>query len=103
MGKSVPETLIMQIEQDKKNEIEQDTFNNFNTLNHTQEAPIVNKNIQYIQSPFNNNIQQRQIQNIKHQAHTPTPPHKYSPQYAAYVGAQSRAKASARIKLGGVF
>jgi len=101
MGKSVPETLIMQIEQDKKNEIEQDTFNNFNTLNNSQETQIVNKNIHYIPSPVNHNIHQRQFQNIKQQQ--PAPPHKYSQQYAAYVGAQPRAQASARIKLGGVF
>jgi hypothetical protein len=31
------------------------------------------------------------------------PPHKYSPQYAAYVGVKPRAQASARIGLGGAF
>lgn len=31
------------------------------------------------------------------------PPHKYSPQYASYVGVKSRAQASARVGLGGVF
>jgi hypothetical protein len=31
------------------------------------------------------------------------PPHKYSPQYAAYIGAKPRAQASARVGLGGVF
>jgi hypothetical protein len=30
-------------------------------------------------------------------------PHKYSPQYAAYIGAKPRAQASARVGLGGVF
>ena len=100
MGKSVPETLIRQIEEDKKNEIEQDTFNNFNTINRAQETSVVNKNIHYIPSPINHNINQIPIQNIKQ---PPAPPHKYSQQYAAYVGAQPRAQASARIKLGGVF
>lgn len=31
------------------------------------------------------------------------PPHKYSPEYAAYIGAKSRAQASARIRLGGAY
>jgi hypothetical protein len=31
------------------------------------------------------------------------PPHKYSPQYAAYIGARPRAKASARVGLGGAY
>jgi hypothetical protein len=33
----------------------------------------------------------------------PNPPHIYSPQYAAYVGAKSRAQASVRIGLGGAY
>ena len=32
-----------------------------------------------------------------------TPPNKFSPQYAGYVGAKPRAQASARVGLGGVF
>ena len=31
------------------------------------------------------------------------PPNKYSPQYAAYIGAKPRAQASARIGMGGAF
>ena len=33
----------------------------------------------------------------------PPPPNKYSPEYAAYIGAKPRAQASARIRLGGAF
>jgi hypothetical protein len=35
--------------------------------------------------------------------HSQRPPHKYSPQYAAYVGAKPRAQASARVGMGGVY
>ena len=31
------------------------------------------------------------------------PPNKFSPQYAAYIGAKPRAQASARVGLGGIF
>ena len=31
------------------------------------------------------------------------PPNKFSPQYAAYIGAKPRAQASARVGLGGVY
>ena len=74
MGKQVPLSLIKQIEEDKKQETKEDTFNNFQ-----------GNKVQIIQ-------QQRQ-----------QPPHKFSPQYAAYVGAKPRAQASARVGLGGVF
>ena len=80
MGKQVPETLIRQIEEDKRKETQEDSFNNF------QEQP---QNIQ-----VNQVRQTQQVNQV---------PHKFSPQYAAYVGAKSRAQASARIGLGGVF
>jgi hypothetical protein len=37
------------------------------------------------------------------QIHPPPPPHKFSPQYANYVGAKPRAQASAKIRLGGAY
>ena len=46
--------------------------------------------------PYQNN-------HVSRMPHPPPPPHKYSPQYAAYVGARPRAQASARIGLGGAF
>jgi hypothetical protein len=33
----------------------------------------------------------------------PQAPHKYSPQYASYIGAKPRAQASARISMGGIY
>ena len=57
----------------------------------------------------NNNIIQRppvQYQNFVQQPMRPNIPpniNKYSPQYAAYIGAKPRAQASARVKLGGIY
>jgi len=79
MGKQVPQTLLNQIAQDKMKEIESDSFNNFNK---STPVPVM----------YQNYIQQKQ-----------PVPNKYSPQYAAYIGAKPRAQASARIRLGGAF
>ena len=81
-GKQVPITLLKQIQRDKVDTIKNDAFN-VNTSS--------NENQQYIKK----NIP------IKHQP----PPNKYSPHYAQYIGAPSRASASAsaRIRLGGVY
>jgi hypothetical protein len=100
MGKQVPEGLIRQIEQDKRKEIHEDAFNNFqstqmeddNNKNNTNTS-IINHNIRYAPTQYYSATQRQPS----------TPPNKYSPQYAAYIGAQPRAQASARIRLGGVF
>ena len=108
MGKQVPPKLIYEIEQAKKREIEEDVYNNFNNnpLNTThlntnlvtpvyQQPPVTQ--VPYPQQiPYQNN----HISRIPSQM---APPHKYSPQYAAYVGARPRAQASARIGLGGAY
>ena len=95
MGKQIPETLLRQIEDDKRKEVEQDAFNNF-----TQEKD------------YNDNTsinQEQYYKTMTNYGHTNygnpivPPPNKYSPQYASYVGAPPRAQASARIRLGGVF
>jgi hypothetical protein len=85
MGKQVPDGLIKQIEEDKKKEIQEDGFNNFNSMRHNNDD-----NDDYPQQQY----PQKYPQQV---------PHKYSPQYAAYVGAKTRAQASARIRLGGVY
>jgi hypothetical protein len=84
MGKQIPQTLLQQIEQDKKNEINEDSFNNPTQQEQEQ-------------------VQQRQPNYYRPQLQTPPPPNKYSPQYAAYIGARPRAQASARIGLGGMY
>jgi hypothetical protein len=112
MNKQVPPKLIYEIEQAKKKEIEEDVYNNFNNnpLNNNplnaqpvtpvypqqqQQNPVTH--VPYTQQmPYQNNHLSRIPQ-------PPPPPHKYSPHYAAYVGARPRAQASARIGLGGAF
>ena len=76
MGKQVPPELLRQIAIDKQKEIEQDSYNNFNKTNNDEEL------VQYPSQP-----------------HPPPrpPPHKYSPQYAAYIGAKPRAQTSGRV------
>ena len=91
MGKQIPETLLRQIEDDKRKEVEQDAFNNFRQESHD------NDNNEQYYTTMNTHNQYRQPQRQM------GPPNKYSPQYANYVGAQPRAQASARIRLGGVF
>lgn len=82
MGKTVPDNLIKQIENDKRVEVEADTFN---------------RNIMPPQQP---QLSQKQPQR---QQKSQTIPHKFSPEYAKAVGQKPRAQASARIGLGGVF
>jgi len=88
MGKVVPQELLKQIAQDKNNEIQRDSFNNFNNFNNkqTHSEPIL--------PPYPQ-------QNISHQqVRQQPPPHKYSPQYANYIGAKPRAQVSARVGMG---
>jgi hypothetical protein len=94
MGKQVPATLIRQIEEDKKKEIQEDIFNNTNTNTNT------NNNLR------SNSEQGRRVhfaeQHLKQQQQQQIP-HKFSPQYANYIGAKPRAQASANIRLGGLY
>lgn len=106
MGKPIPDTLIKQLEEDKRKEIEQDAFNNFNNSNSQYQEeqfnyPSFNTMIPNQQIPsIHTNIQQYYVQR---QMPPPPPPNKYSPQYAAYIGVKPRAQASARIGLGGAY
>jgi hypothetical protein len=99
-GKSIPENLIKQIQQDQNNEINEDSYNNFsnpnfkeNNENQEQDKMLyINKNNHPIyQLPNGENYN-----NFK-------PPHKFSYQYARYIGAKSAAQPSARLKLGGIY
>ena len=99
MGKQVPPKLMYEIEQAKKREIEEDVYNNFNmqpvTPVYQQPTPVP----QFVtRVPYQNGHISRQ-----QMMPPPPPPNKYSPQYAAYVGARPRAQASARIGLGGAY
>ncbi len=83
MGKQVPESLIKQIEEDKKKETKEDLFNNFKSGQEQQ------KRVHFAEQQ-----QQQQQQQV---------PNKFSQQYASFIGAKPRAQASAKIRLGGVF
>ena len=78
-GRQVPQELLRQIELDKSKEVANDAFNS--NIVRPPAAPL--QVIRQLPPPV------KQI------------PHKYSPQYAAYVGAKPRAQASARIGMGG--
>ena len=85
MGKPVPQTLLHQIAEGRKTVINNDSFNNFQGAPNNAEPPRPIRPPQAIQRA------------------QPPPPHRYSPQYAAYVGAKPRAQASARIGMGGTY
>ena len=87
MGKPVPHTLLQQIAEGRKNVVKNDSFNNFQAQTNNAEA----------QRP------PRPPQQVIHRAQQQQAPHKYSQQYAAYVGAKPRAQASARIGMGGTY
>ena len=128
MGRAVPPELLRQIQEDKRKEIEEDSFNNFNKKQEGEddenesETPSEDlmgyykyHKIQEQQQKIHQNQQPRQpiYQNFvnpqsgRHISKIPIqiqrPPNKFSPQYAAYIGAKPRAQASARVGLGGVY
>ena len=95
MGKQVPLNLMKQIEEDRKKAASEDAFNQFGnniikTSNIIQRPPV----------QYQNFVQQQQQQ---HRKNVPANINKYSPQYAAYIGAKPRAQASARVRLGGAY
>ena len=85
MGKQVPDSLIRQIEEDKKKEIHEDLFNNFKNNSQPQPQQEQQKRVHFAEQ------QKQQV------------PNKFSQQYATFIGAKPRAQASAKIRLGGVF
>ncbi len=118
MGKQVPQSLLKEVAEGKKQEIQKDLYNDFNRANEPgsahHETPD-NDNNEGLTTVFHPQIYQQHVQN-GHLSRIPAhmanprqfnrqqpPPNKYSPQYAAYVGAKPRAQASARIRLGGAF
>ena len=90
MGRSIPEKLMEQIKQDKKDEINEDSYNQ-------QHHPQVQRPQHYPRQHYSQHQQSQQ------HPLPPPPPHKYSPQYAAYIGAKPRAQPSAKIRLGGAY
>ena len=112
MGKQVPQSLLQEIANAKKQEIEQDAYNNIgNTSLNSDKSSDTNRsehmNNQQIYQSYSQNGHlsriPRQMANPQQYYRQQPPPHKYSPEYAAYIGAKSRAQASARIRLGGAY
>lgn len=118
MGKQVPPELLRQIEEDKRKEIQEDSFNNFNNKNDSECEEEPQYSHHNTSNTYNNGvagktpqpIYQNFVQNhhiskmpVHNQRHNQNPPHIFSPQYANYVGAKPRAQASAKVRLGGVY
>jgi len=100
MGKQVPPSLLQQIAEGKRQEINLDSFNNFdqgNKQDDFEEPPQPPVRNQFIP---NNHISRVPPQQFHRQQ---PPPNKFSPQYASYIGVKPRAQASARIGMGGAF
>ena len=110
LGKIIPPDFLRQLEEDKRKDIEEDAFNNFsskNTQNEINEQQTHHNNNQQYHRVYQQNNYQQQHQQPNNVLRVPTRPqavpNKYSPQYAAYVGAKPRSQASARISMGGAF
>jgi len=119
MGKPVPQSLLMEIEESKKKEVQNDAFNNLKNTNFVVEEHDRNQT-QTIQGQARQQIlQSHPLQSHPLQSHPqkfynpgyPIPNqqqqqqniNKYSPAYAQYIGQKPRAQPSARIRLGGVY
>ena len=112
MGKQVPQSLLQEIANAKKQEIEQDAYNNIGNsgLNSDKSSDTNSREHMNNQQIYQSHSQNGHLSRIPTQMANPQqyyrqqpPPHKYSPEYAAYIGAKSRAQASARIRLGGAY
>jgi hypothetical protein len=107
MGKQVPQGLLQQIADGKREEIEQDAFNNFNQNNQQdEEEPVHHFYPQQVHQQQQQHFYPAQPYQIHQQQQfhrQQPPPNKYSPQYAAYIGVKPRAQASARIGMGGAY
>jgi hypothetical protein len=112
MGKQVPQSLLQEIANAKKQEIDQDAYNNIGNsgLNSDKSSDTNSSEHMNNQQIYQSYSQNGHLSRIPTQMANPQqyyrqqpPPHKYSPEYAAYIGAKSRAQASARIRLGGAY
>ena len=100
MGRSIPEKLMEQIKQDKKDEINEDAYNQ---PQHKPEQHQPKYHPQHQRPHHYSRQHYSQHQQTQQQPPPPQPPHKYSPQYATYIGAKPRAQPSAKIRLGGAY
>jgi hypothetical protein len=112
MGKEIPLSLKSQIIEDNKS-LNVETFNGVKNEDSPQYA-YQNDNQHYNQNynqHYNQNYNQNYNQHYNQKftqpqnptTHNKIAPHKFSHEYAAFIGAKSKAQPSAVIKLGGVF
>jgi hypothetical protein len=113
MGKQVPPELAQSIADDYRREVEGDAYNNFGGGGASDGDDNCDHNgaekydgvVRFAQRPISGirmPVSQRQPQVTQRHPWSQVP-QKYSPQYAAYIGARPRAQASARISLGGAY
>jgi N-terminal region of glycosyl transferase group 7 len=108
MGKEIPLSLKSQIIEDNKS-LNPETFNGEkkeDSLQYAYQNDYRNYNQHYNQhynQYYNQHSNQQFTQPPNTAAHNNIPPHKFSHEYAAFIGAKPKAQSSARIKLGGVF
>ena len=88
MGRQVPPELLKQLEEDRKKEIEEDSFN-LKKAHYGDETPRIPLNQNFIHNEHIKQIQK--------------PLNKFSPQYANYIGVRPKAQSSARFGLGGLY
>lgn len=115
-GQRVPEGLLREIQEDKKNEIKNDVYNKLNDVRNE----IVNEQNRFFVAPPQQQrpqIQQRPVQQQQRQQMQQRPQQMqqqqqqqprsaaniYSAEYARSIGVKPRAQASAKIRLGGIF
>jgi hypothetical protein len=111
-NKPIPQSLLKQIEEEKRKEIEEDSFNNFNKNKDSQSQKVSLNNQNPPQQPPQQQPQQQPQPQPQQQPSQPKAlnntfhniiPNKFSRQYAKYIGQPPKAQASARIRLGGSF
>jgi hypothetical protein len=89
----------------EKEEIEEQTTPPLN-IQQFQQIPQFHPSQQFLQQQLQqhqiNQLQQQQVTYQKQYQQAQKVPHKYSREYAQYIGQQARAQASVKIKLGGV-
>jgi len=109
MGRQIPAGLLKQINEDRIKDTEEDVYNNFSNSENTKEYnDPYNKpyNEQYnkpYNEQYNKPYNEQYNKPSNEQYLRQKPPHKFSPQYANYIGAKPKATTSVRVRLGGIF
>lgn len=86
-GRPVPPELVRQIREDNKHAIETDVYNNF--------TPVATATPPRPPPLYQPHVRHGHLSKVP--VYAQKPPHKYSPHYAAYIGAKPRAQTSAKI------